>query len=53
MFKNSRGRHARRRARWVGPGFAVQAVLLALSAKQEMAAATAAQLAELSGEGAR
>lgn len=46
MFK-SRGRHARRRTRvWVGPLFALEALLVTFAAKRELDAATAAQLAE-------
>jgi hypothetical protein len=43
----SRGRHARRRVRWVGPVFAFEALLLALDAKRELEAAQVAELAEL------
>jgi hypothetical protein len=46
MFKAT-GKHARQRARWVGPRFAYEAVRLAFDAKGELDAATAAQLAEL------
>ena len=52
MFKR-RARHARRRARWVGPVFAVEALIVALSAKRELDAATLAQLAEYAQDGAR
>ena len=51
MFKG-RGRHVRR-VRWVGPVFAFEALLVVLSAKREFDAVTAAQLAELAGDGAR
>ena len=50
MFKR-RGKHAR--ARWVGPLFAVEALIVALSAKRELDAATMAQLAEYAQDGAR
>jgi hypothetical protein len=46
VMAKSRGRHARLRVRWVGPVFAVQAVLLALDAMREM---DEAQVAELAG----
>jgi len=50
MFKR-RGKHAR--ARWVGPLFAVEALMVMLAAKDEMTAASAAQLAEYAQDGAR
>ncbi len=45
MWKRT-GKHARRRFR-VGPVFAFQAVMLALSAERELSAVTASQLSEL------
>ena len=53
MFK-SRGRHARKRGAgaWVGPLFALEALLVTLSAKREFDAAVAAQLAEVAQGGA-
>lgn len=47
MFKGTRLRF---RARW---WFAVDAILLALAAKGELDAVTAAQLSEYAGDGAR
>ena len=52
MFKR-KGRHARkpRQGAWVGPLFALEALLVTLAAKHEMDAATAAQLAEVAQGG--
>jgi hypothetical protein len=48
MFKGSKGKHARKRARWVGPLFAFDAVIQMLAARSEaMDAIAAAQLTEL------
>ena len=52
MFKR-RARHARKRARWVGPVFALDALMVALSAKRELDAVTAAQLSEYARDGAK
>jgi len=49
MFKRT-GKHARPR---FGPLFALEALLVALSAKREMSAAAAAQLGEMAQDGAR
>jgi len=47
MFK-SRGKHARKRTRWVGPLFAFDAVIQMLAARSEaIDAIAAAELAEL------
>ena len=47
MFK-SRGKHARKRARWVGPLFALEAIGQMLAARSEaIDAIAAAELAEL------
>ena len=43
MFK-SNGRHARKRVRWVGPLFAVDALLVLLATKREFDAAVASQV---------
>jgi len=51
MFKG-RGRHVRR-ARWVGPVFALDAVRLHWEGKRELEAAVMAQLAEYAQDGAR
>ena len=45
----SRGRHARRRVRWVGPVFALEALMLALGGLREMDAAQVAELGEFAG----
>lgn len=45
MFQRSKGRHARKRTRWVGPVFAFGALMVQLSAKREMDAVTAARMA--------
>ena len=48
MFKVSKGKHARKRARWVGPLFALEAIGQMLAARSEaIDAIVAAQLAEL------
>ena len=48
MFKGSKGKHARKRARWVGPLFAFDAVVQMLAAREEaIGAIAAAELAEL------
>ena len=46
MFK-SRGRHARQRVWWVGPVFALEAVLLAIGGLRELDGPQVAELAEL------
>lgn len=50
VFKG-KGRHVRRR--FVGPLFAVEALLVTLGAKREMDAAVKAQLSEYAQDGAR
>ncbi len=54
MLKRSKGRHAKKRGAgaWVGPLFALEALLVTLSAKREFDAAVAAQLAETAQAGA-
>ena len=48
MFKGSKGKHARKRARWVGPLFALEAIGQMLAARSEaIDAIAAAQLAEM------
>ena len=48
MFKGSKGKHARKRARWIGPLFALESIGQMLAARSEaIDAIAAAQLAEL------
>ena len=48
MFKGSKGKHARKRARWVGPLFALEAIGQMLAARSEaIDAIAAAEPAEL------
>ena len=48
MFKGSKGKHARKRARWVGPLFALEAIGQMLAARSEaIGAIAAAELAEM------